>query len=191
MNGSGLPRAVQSNLRQEQLLALGFRQVLARHVLIIVGLMGHIVIWGCLLSIREKFRRKTCKRRCRCGLSRCLSYHLFSCLCSWAGHTYSSKPTAHLVFMHQRGTERTKLGVVVPRTTSGKLERRLYGTVSHSYFNAWGSNCFLLYNTQNLSPATDSSVSPGHGFARSFVVQTNISKSCCLKIEHIVALLSF
>lgn len=153
MNGSGLPRAVQNNWRQEQLLALGFRQVLARHVLVIVTLMGHIITWGSLLNIRENFRRKACKPCCQWELSRCLSHHLFSCLCSCTRRMFSSKPTAHLLFMHQGGTEEMwkKLGVVVPRTVSGKLERRLYSTVNHRCFNAWRSMFSLPRHMESVS----------------------------------------
>jgi len=61
VNDSGLPRTVQSNLRQEELLALGFRQVLARGVLVIVSLMGHFVIWACLQNIRKKACKPCCQ----------------------------------------------------------------------------------------------------------------------------------
>lgn len=143
---------MQSRLRQEQLSVLGSRQVLRRHALVTVNLMGHVATWGCLPNIRENVRIKSCKSCCQGGLSRCVSHYFFFCLYSCTRCMLSSK-----------------LGVCTPRrqeelwnkAVCGASQKNLrqtrkeaHPTVNQSCFNAWWYVHFLLHRTWNLSLET-------------------------------------
>lgn len=104
-------------------LVFSSRQVLTRHVQVIVSLMGHIATGGCLPNIRQNFRIKSCKSCCQRGVSRCISLCLFFCVYSCTRHRFSSK----LGVCAPRRQEQlwNKVVSVLPRKTSDKLERRL------------------------------------------------------------------
>lgn len=156
---------MQSRLRQEQLWVLGSRHILTRCVLVIVSLMGHVAIWGCVPDIRESFKIKSWKSRCQRGLSRFISHYLFFCVFSCTRCRFSSK----LGVCGPRRQEElwNKALCVLPRKTSDWLEERL-----------------TLQWTKAVSMHGDTSIfsCTGHGvclYTQCNVSGTWVSKSIC------------
>ena len=117
---SGPPRAVQSNLEQEQLWGLGFRQVLAKHVLVFVSPMGHIlkvVSWTSGRTSGDKLANSVVNVDYQ-GISLTIS----SIFVHGQGAYSLQRPQPPWCSCTKEAQKRceTKLGVVLPRTISDK-----------------------------------------------------------------------